>query len=191
MHLWSCTNKLSHFCKGRLIHIEYTAIMTSNSRHFAAQSEQNGKPWAAVSAVSFPQHNFYFGFTVLTPANNSDHDTYKDGTNENNSWDILSYSNGEKCSSTHKNLENITNEQRCFRQQIPALHLVWNETFDQTQTTFIYMYDYISQNLDSTKHSTPTNMFQIYSRAPISTDSASAVSSIRGLLWPKKNLKIK
>lgn len=50
-----------------------------------------------------------------------------------------------------------------FKQQITALCFVWNETFDQSQKTFIYMYDHISQNSDSTKHSTPTNMFQIYS----------------------------
>jgi hypothetical protein len=94
--MWSCDNKLSNFCKGRLIHIEYTAIMTANSGHLAAQSKQNGKPWAAVSAVSLLQYKFYFGVTVLTPVNNSDHDTYKEGTNENNSWDILSDSNGEE-----------------------------------------------------------------------------------------------
>jgi len=46
--------------------------------------------------MSFLQHKFYFRFAVLTPVNNSDHDTDKEGTNENNSWDILSDSNGEK-----------------------------------------------------------------------------------------------
>jgi hypothetical protein len=30
-----------------------------------------------------------------------------------------------------------------------------------------------------------------YSRAPVSADSVSGVSVIRGLPWPKKNLKIK
>jgi hypothetical protein len=96
MQLWSCANKLTHFCKGRLIHTEYTAFMTANSKHPAAQSEHNGKPWAAVNAVSFLWHKFYFRFAVLTPVNNSDHDTDKEGTNENNSWDILSDSNGKK-----------------------------------------------------------------------------------------------
>jgi len=70
--------------------------MTANSKHPAAQSEKNGKPWAGVSAVSFLQHKFHFRFAVLTPVNNSDHYTDKEGTNEYNSWDILSDSNGEK-----------------------------------------------------------------------------------------------
>lgn len=96
MQLWSCANKLTHFCKGILKHTEYIAFMTANSKHPAAQSEHNGKPWAALSAVSFLQHKFYFRFAVLTPVNNSHHDTDKKGTNENNSLDILSDSNGEK-----------------------------------------------------------------------------------------------
>jgi hypothetical protein len=39
---------------------------------------------------------FYFRFTVLKPVNNSDHDTYKEGTNDNNSKEVLSDSNGEE-----------------------------------------------------------------------------------------------
>jgi len=70
--------------------------MTANSKHPAAQSEHNGKPWAVLSAVSFLQHKFYFRFAVLTPVNNSDHDTDKEGTNENNSWGIFSDRKGEK-----------------------------------------------------------------------------------------------
>jgi hypothetical protein len=36
---------------------------------------------------------------------------------------------------------------------------------------------------------TPYIILNIYSRAPVSTDSLSAVSVIRGLLWPETKLE--
>jgi len=112
MQLWSCANKLTHFCKGRLIHAKHTAFMTANSKHPAAQSEKNDKPWAGVSAVSFLQHKCYFRFTVLTPIQSMILTKKEQMRIILGTFRVTAMA--RKCSSTLNKLENKTNMQWCF-----------------------------------------------------------------------------